>query len=392
MLSAPVLALVAAVAAVATDAAVAADVPARALPLDTGWDSTGEVRVEPYLGKPAMRFRTGRAVRRDVAFEDGTIDVLVAASGRRSFAYVQFRMQGDEEHEEFYLRPHKSALPDSVQYAPVFKGESYWQFFHGPGGTAAVEIPRDRWVPVRVVVSGDKAALFVDDLTTPRLVVPRLARDAAKGYLALRSFVPTGGAPDGELPVSFAEPTVRPGFVPYDFSKAAAPPVPAGTIQRWAVSRAFTPAPGPVRAPLTDVIEGGFTNLSMDASGRLLLFRDRARLAPRDRVAVFARVVLEAPDEGVRRLNLAFSDEVTVFVNGQPLFSGDASYHFDNPRQEGVVSLSQATVYLPLRKGRNELLLAVADVFGGWGFAGQLEAADGVKVTAEPAVPRPVVR
>lgn len=384
MLTAPVLALV---------AAVAADVPARALPLDTGWDSTGEVRVEPYLGKPALRFRTGRAVRRDVAFEDGTIDVLVAVSGRRSFAYVQFRMQGDEEHEEFYLRPHKSALPDSLQYAPVFKGESYWQFFHGPGGTAAVEIPRDRWVAVRVVVSGGKAALFVDDLATPRLVVPRLARDAAKGYLALRSFVPAGGAPDGELPVSFAEVAVRPGFVPFDFSKVTAPAAPSGTIERWAVSRSFTPAPGPVRAPLADVIGGGgFTNLSADASGRLLLFRDRARLAPRDRVAVFARVVLEAPDEGVRRLNLAFSDEVTVFVNGQPLFSGDASYHFDNPRQDGVVSLSQATLYLPLKKGRNELLLVVADVFGGWGFAGQLEAAEGVKVTAEATVPTPVAR
>lgn len=377
-----------AVPALALAAALSGDVPARVLPLDTGWESTGEVRLEPYLGKPAMRFRTGRAVRRDVVFEDGTIDALVAVSGRRSFAYVQFRMQGDEEHEEFYLRPHKSSLPDSLQYAPVFKGESYWQFFHGPGGTAAVEIPRDRWVPLRVVVSGGKAALFVDDLTTPRLVVPRLGRDTAKGYLALRSFVPKGGAPDGELPVSFAEVSVRPGFVPYDFSKVTAPPVPSGTIERWAVSRSFTPAPGPVRAPLADVIGGGgFTTLSADATGRLLLFRDRARPKAQDRVAVFARVVLEAPDDGIRRLNLAFSDEVTVFVNGQPLFSGDATYRFDNPRQEGVVSLSQATVYLPLRKGRNELLLAVADVFGGWGFAGQLEGDEGVKVTAEPPAP-----
>lgn len=387
----PLALAVAAALALLPQAAAPAGGTARVLPLDTGWDTSGEVRVETYLGKPAMRFRTGRAVRRDVSLEDGTIDALVAVSGRRSFAYVQFRMQGDEEHEEFYLRPHKSALPDAVQYAPVFKGESYWQFFHGPGGTASVEIPRDRWVPVRVVVSGGRAALFVDDLTTPRLVVPKLGRDAARGYLALRSFVPQGSAPDGELPVSYAEVTVRPGFVPYDFSRTPAPAVPAGTISRWSVSPSFAPAAGPIRAPRPDVLAGGgWTTLGTDATGRVLLFRDRARPKPRERAAVLARVTLTAPADGIRRLDLGYSDEVTVFLNGQPLFSGDASYHFDDPRQDGVVTLSQSTVYLPLKRGPNELLLAVSDVFGGWGFTGRLDGADGVEVSAEAPTAAPL--
>ncbi len=30
----------------------------------------------------------------------------------------------------------------------------------------------------------------------------------------------------------------------------------------------------------------------------------------------------------------------------------------------------QGTLYLPLRRGSNELVLAVADVFGGWGMDG----------------------
>ena len=36
-------------------------------------------------------------------------------------------------------------------------------------------------------------------------------------------------------------------------------------------------------------------------------------------------------------------------------------------------SLWQATLYLPLKKGRNELVLAVSEVFGGWGLMGRLE-------------------
>ena len=357
----------------------------RPLDLDRGWEISGDVRVEPHLGRPAIRFRTGRAIRRDVAFENGTIDAQMAVSGRRSFGYVQFRIQKDDEYEEFYLRPHKSELPDALQYAPVFRGESYWQFFHGPGGTAPVELPRDRWIPVRVVVEGSRAALFVGDLTTPRLVVPRLARDTVKGVFALNGFLPAGAAPEGEYPVSYSEIVVRPGFVAYDFSKrpppAAAPP---GSISRWSVSPSFEPPPGPLRALPKPAGEWG--RLDADPAGRVLLFRDRARLKPRQRVAVLSRVTLQAASDGERRLNVGFSDEVTVFLDGRPLFSGDAIYRFDNPRQEGLITLSQATVYLPLRKGPNELVLAVADVFGGWGFAAQLDG-EGVSVAVEGKEP-----
>jgi hypothetical protein len=34
---------------------------------------------------------------------------------------------------------------------------------------------------------------------------------------------------------------------------------------------------------------------------------------------------------------------------------------------------SDDAVYLPLRAGDNELLLAVAEVFGGWGLTARLE-------------------
>ena len=63
----------------------------------------------------------------------------------------------------------------------------------------------------------------------------------------------------------------------------------------------------------------------------------------------------------------ATGDEVTVFLNGAPLFTADDSYLFDLPRREGLIGLDQATVYLPLRRGDNELVLYLVELgLRGW--------------------------
>ena len=62
---------------------------------------------------------------------------------------------------------------------------------------------------------------------------------------------------------------------------------------------------------------------------------------------------------------------------------GDAHYSFDAPRQEGLIDLSQAALYLPLHRGRNELVIALPVVFGGWGLMGQFEDVAGLTVSAQ---------
>jgi hypothetical protein len=361
---------------------------AQSLPFDAGWQVSGDARVEPYQDRMAMRMRTGQATRRDVNFQDGTIDLHMAMSGRRTFGYVRFRQSSDAEYEEFYVRPQKSELADAIQYAPVFRGESYWQFFHGSGGTAAVELPRGRWIPVRIVLSGERAAFFVGDTVRPAMVVPRMARTAAAGFISLRSFLPAGSAPEGEYPMAFADVVVRPGYVPYDFAGAPEPASPPpGAITQWLVSPSFVP-PDSAAEVIPDSIarRSGWTAIDAEPSGQLLLFRERARPVAGRRTAIMARVIVRADRAGRRALRLGYSDQVTVFLNGQPLASGDATYHADSPRQDGVVALSQATVYLPLRAGPNDLTLWLADTFGGWGFIAQMAGRAGLTITT-PARP-----
>jgi hypothetical protein len=349
------------------------------LSFDRGWEHSGkDTRVEPYLGKDALLLRSGRSFRRDVKFQDGTIDLDVAVTGDRSFFYVQFRMESDSDHEEFYFRPHKSALPDAIQYTPVYLGEGNWQLYHGEGGTAACDFPRNEWIHVKIVVSGSRAAVFVGDTKMPQLVVSNLARKPAPGYVALRSFLPEG-KPEGVYPTAFADVVVREGAIDYDFPPPE-PPAPRaeGIVSEWLLSDPYETPEGPVRELPS---ASGWRKASADSSGLVVLGEHFARPNRQARATALAKVTLTASQEGLVPFDLGYSDEVTVFLNGAPLFTADDSYRFDLPRREGLIGLDQATVYLPLRSGANELVLAVTEVFGGWGVMGRI-GASGVKVEA----------
>jgi hypothetical protein len=349
---------------------------------DSAWtySPAAASRVTGHLGRRALVIGSGRAVRPDIRFADGTIEFDLAVTGGRAFAYLQFRMTSDTAYEEVYFRPHKNGLPDAVQYAPVHQGISAWQLHHGPGGTAPAEFERGGWTHVRIEVRGPSLAVFVGDVSSPQLVVPRMARAAAPGSLALRNFLPAGVDPRQHA-TGFANLVVKPGVVSWDFSKVASAPSDApGTIMRWEVTPTFAPDSGPVRTLPARVMQGDWRRVPADSRGLVSLAEHLPIPGGMRRWATLARLRLTAPDAKTVRLAFGFSDEVTVFLNGRPIMSGDQRYSFDNPRQEGVIGFHQATVYLPLVAGENELILAISDGFGGWGLMGRLEEAAGVRV------------
>jgi len=74
----------------------------------------------------------------------------------------------------------------------------------------------------------------------------------------------------------------------------------------------------------------------------------------------------------VKRLDIGYSDDVSVFLNGRILFRGRSSQYYRDPGFLGIMNLDNDVVYLPLKKGTNELVLAVSDLGGGWGFSCRL--------------------
>jgi hypothetical protein len=75
----------------------------------------------------------------------------------------------------------------------------------------------------------------------------------------------------------------------------------------------------------------------------------------------------------VKRLNIGYSDEVSVFLKGEILYRGRSAQNYRDPDFLGIMNLNNDAVYLPLKKGHNELVLAVSEIGGGWGFICRLE-------------------
>src|SRR5689334_17880081 len=96
------------------------------------WNLEGQAKAAEYQGRKCLFLDGGAAVLKDFEMRDGVIDVDVATNAGRGFLGLQFRIVNDGAYaEEIYLRPHKSGLPDAMQYTPVLNTGRNWQIYNG---------------------------------------------------------------------------------------------------------------------------------------------------------------------------------------------------------------------------------------------------------------------
>jgi len=84
---------------------------------------------------------------------------------------------------------------------------------------------------------------------------------------------------------------------------------------------------------------------------------------------VYARTIITAQRAELRRMLYGYSDGIVIYLNGHPLVFAMNPQFF---RGEGIMERTGDAVYLPLKKGRNELVVAVPEIGGGWGFWARL--------------------
>jgi len=123
----------------------------------------------------------------------------------------------------------------------------------------------------------------------------------------------------------------------------------------------------------------GWTDAGVDEKGRLNISEHRM-LPPGGNGTVFARVVVDSDGDQVKALNFGFSDRVTVFLNGGLVYRGDNTYLSRSGRYLGVMTLENDAVHLPLRGGRNEIVFAVSEAFGGWGLTARWADLSGIEM------------
>jgi len=351
------------------------------LPADsTRWALEGEAKPAEYQGRKSIYLNGGAATVKDFEMRDGIIDVDVTTPANRGFFGIQFRIANDGTNAEWvYLRQHKSGLPDAMQYTPVLNTGLNWQIYNGPGFTGAVDIPRDTWFHLRLEVSGAQAKLFVKDMDKPALVMPDLKSGLQKGQVAF--YVLTGATyiSNFEIHTTADAPWER-----------HIPAMPAGTLTKWNISPAYDALQRDLERPLTEgeTREIKWQEVEAEPPGFVVLYRYLEAPHPRVSFAndfskrlepqpgmkmIYARTNIESDREQVKKLDIGYSDDVSVFLNGKILYRGRSAQNFRDPGFLGIISADDDAVYLPLKKGSNELLLALSELGGGWGFVCRLE-------------------
>ena len=346
------------------------------VPADSArWALEGQARAAEYQGRKSLLLDGGAATLKDFEMRDGVVDVDVATPASRGFFGIQFRITGDGANAEWvYLRQHKSGYPDAMQYTPVLNTGLNWQIYNGPGFTAAVDIPKDAWFHMRLEVAGAQAKFYVKDMDKPALVMNDLKSGVQRGQLALA--VLTGAT-------YFSNFEVR--ATPDAPWERHAPPTPPGTLTKWSLSPAFDALARNLERPLTPAEGDAVRWQEVEAEPPGFVVINRYRESPHPRVSfandfskrlepqpgmkvVYARTVVESDRDQVKKLYVGYSDDVSLFLNGRILFRGRSAQNFRDPGFLGIVNPENDAVYLPLKKGRNELLLAVSELGGGWGF------------------------
>jgi hypothetical protein len=335
----------------------------------------GQAKVAEYQGRKCLLLDGGAVTLNDFEMRDGVVDVDVATPASRGFFGIQFRISsGGANAEWVYLRQHKSGLPDAMQYTPVLNTGLNWQIYNGPGFTGAVEIPKDVWFHLRLEVVGAQAKLYLNDMDKPVLVMNDLKSGIQKGQVALA--VLTGAT-------YFSNFEIR--TTPDATWERNLPPMPLGTLTKWSVSPSYDALERDLERPLPpserDAIH--WQDIEAEPPGFVVLYRYREAPHPRVSFAsnfskrlepqpgmkvVYARTFIASEREQLKKLYIGYSDDVSVFLNGQILFRGRSAQNFRDPGFLGIVNPENDAIYLPLKKGSNELMLAVSELGGGWGF------------------------
>lgn len=346
------------------------------------WDisARGSI-IEGYEGEEnALQLQAGIASLNDVSFQNGIIEFDIYLSKSRGFPGILFRMADNQNYEEFYLRPHQSGNPDAMQYTPVFNGMAAWQLYHdqgaavqdgrvtwsvpaGKGYNTVYTYPVDRWFHVKLVMADRRMDIYFDHEDVPTLQVREMEMQPVPGGICLRA---TSSVHFANFSISKNDnPSLHP------LPEYAAPEV-ENIIPQWQVSSPFN---GSVLDDQYELKEEAIKSLTWqqlisDPSGLANLSKVTA-IQDRTQNTVIAKANITSAEKQTKQLVFGYSDRVKVYCNGQLLYAGTNGFRTRDYRYLGTIGYFDA-IYLPLKKGKNEIIFAVSENFGGWGVQARL--------------------
>ena len=322
-----------------------------------------------------MRLNSGTAVLKDTTFGDGTIEFDVETIGR-GMPGIAFRLKDDDTFELLYLRPDPAcpAFRACMQYAPETHGVMLWDLF--PEYQTRAPLRANGWNHIKMVVSGRRMRVFVNDVVAPTLEVGSLEGDAATGGLRLQG------------PATFANLVITPGAVEGLRPEPVEAPLDAdpGLVRRWRLSPVAALPAG--KEPSYDDMPGAaldWKTLGTERNGLVNLSRVYGRPYPSpNRAVAWVRTTITSDRKQTKKVDIGWTRELWLFVNGRLVYADKNLFEVEAERKfpDARCSLDNGTVMLPLEPGDNEIAVAIANDFFGWGLKLRIEAPEGLRSAA----------
>jgi hypothetical protein len=337
------------------------------VPFDSShWQMAAKEAVqEEYMGKKCLRLTNGSAILKNVNFLNGVIEFDIALQQAYYFPGIAFRVKDNKNAEYFYLRPHLSGNPDAVQYYPEYNYSGGWQLYYGEGYTNAHVLPLDRWLHIKMLIKGSEAEVYFNDEKDPVLFINKLLRPMQAGMLVLDNTMPATAwfanfsytATDNIILKSKPRPF---------------PPLAKTVFTSWEVSDPLEEKMVKDKALLGDINTSAFHWHHLPTDDRGIADLSILSGIEQDKNTVFAKLVIESDKAQVKKFSFGFSDRARVYFNNKLLYAGEDNFLSRDYRFLGTMGYYDA-VYLDLKKGKNEVWIAVSENEGGWGVMAKLE-------------------
>lgn len=322
-----------------------------------------------------MRLNSGNALLKGITFSEGTIEFDVNTIGRGAPG-IAFRQQDDDNFELLYLRPDPNcpAFRACIQYAPQTHGVLLWDLF--PQYQTRAPLRENGWNHIKMVVSGRRMNAFVNDAPSPTLAVGRLEGDAVTGSLRLQG------------PGTFANMVITPGAVEDLSPEPARDPLDGdrGLVRNWRLST-FSALPNGKDAVYDDIPGASqeWKAISTERNGLANLSREYGLpLREPNRAVAWLKTTMNSDRKQTKQVDIGWTREVWVFANGRLVYADKNLFDQEAARKfpDGRCSLENGSFALPLEAGENEVAVAIANNFFGWGLMLRLADPEAVHLAA----------
>jgi len=326
----------------------------------SNWDLPEEATLERFDNRETLLLN-GQAIVKNLNFTNGTIEVDVYTNSKRSFAGIIFRKQ-DQTMEEVYMRLHKSSQADAVQYTPIFKNETNWQLYREH--QAMVSFKNTGWNTLRIEVANTSVEVFVNN--EKMLSLDNLRTNNSSGSIGLSALFTN----------RFSNFRVINRDATGNSQTGDNNDISPNIITQWQISQAKTY--NEKELDINDFAKEKYITVTTEKSGLLPISKylekpSSGNFEQNQEDYTIASTTIHADSQETKLFSFDYSDRIIVYLNGKPIFKGDNAFRSKGIQYMGHMDINANKLYLPLKKGTNEIQCVVIDKANGWGIMAKLE-------------------